>query len=195
MDAALRHVALDDKYRLEVGYAYLSGTQALVRLLLAQKARDEAAGYRTAGFVSGYRGSPLGELDIELWRARPFLEQRDIRFVPGVNEELAATSVWGTQMIGLNGETTYDGVFGLWYGKGAGLDRSGDALRHTNGAGTAPRGGVIAVIGDDHAQKSSTHAYHCEPTCADLMIPLLYPADAAEIIEYGLLGWAMSRYA
>ncbi|NYZ15828.1 indolepyruvate ferredoxin oxidoreductase family protein [Azospirillum sp. RWY-5-1] len=192
---ALATVALDDRYRLEKGRVYLNGTQALVRLLVAQKLRDQAAGLDTGGFVSGYRGSPLGGFDRELWSARTVLNGHGIHFWPGVNEDLAATAVWGTQQTGLTGDGARDGVFGMWYGKGAGLDRCGDVMRHAHGAGTAPRGGVLAVVGDDHAQKSSTHPYNAEPTFADLMMPVLAPADVGEVLGYGLLGWAMSRYS
>ncbi|CAO3359874.1 Indolepyruvate ferredoxin oxidoreductase, alpha and beta subunits [Azospirillum palustre] len=195
MELALAKVALDDRYRLEKGRVYINGTQALVRLLIAQRLRDRAEGLNTGGFVSGYRGSPLGSFDRELWSARKQLEQHDIRFWPGINEDLAATAVWGTQQIALTGDAAYDGVFAMWYGKGAGLDRCGDVMRHAHGAGTAPKGGVLAVVGDDHAQKSSTHPYNSEPTFADLMMPVLSPADVGEVLSYGLLGWAMSRYS
>src|SRR5260221_115599 len=188
-------VTLDDKYELAAGRIHLNGTQALVRLLLAQKQRDRAAGLDTGGFVSGYRGSPLGGFDRELWRAHKILARHDVHVWPGINEDLAATAVWGTQMTNLDAAAKFDGVFAMWYGKGAGLDRCGDVMRHAHGAGTAPHGGVLAVVGDDHAQKSSTHPYHSEPTFADLLMPVLYPADAAEILDYGLLGWAMSRYS
>jgi len=188
-------VSLDDRYDLAAqGRIYLNGTQALVRLLLAQRERDVAAGLNTAGFVSGYRGSPLGGFDRELWRAKDQLERHHVRFWPGINEDLAATAVWGSQMNEHHGaESRYDGVFGMWYGKGAGLDRCGDVMRHAHGAGTSAQGGVLAVVGDDHAQKSSTHPYASEPTFADLLMPVLYPSSVAEMIEYGLLGWAMSR--
>jgi indolepyruvate ferredoxin oxidoreductase len=186
---------LNDKFRVRAGRLYMSGTQALVRLLLVQKWRDAEASLNTTGFVSGYRGSPLGGFDRELWRAEKFLEHESIRFWPGINEDLAATAVWGTQFAGLKGDWVRDGIFGLWYGKGAGLDRSGDAIRHANAAGVNPRGGVLAVIGDDHAQKSSTNPYFCEPTCADLLMPVLYPATIAELLQYGILGWAMSRFS
>jgi indolepyruvate ferredoxin oxidoreductase len=184
-----------DRFAPQPGGVYLNGTQALVRLLLMQKWRDAAAGLRTAGFVSGYRGSPLGGLDRELWRAQQTLTRNDIHFWPGINEDLAATAVWGTQMVGLQGDAEFDGVFGLWYGKGAGLDRCGDVMRHANASGAHPRGGVLAVVGDDHAQKSSTQPYFSEPTFADLLMPVLYPSNIAEMIEYGILGWALSRFS
>ena len=186
--------ALDDKFDVTRTRCYLNGTQALVRLLLMQKHLDERAGRDTAGFVAGYRGSPLGTFDRELWRARSQLENKNIRFWPAVNEDLAATAVWGAQLCNVTTKARVAGVFGMWYGKGAGLDRSGDAMRHAHGAGVSPLGGVLAVVGDDHAQKSSVQAYASEPTFADLLIPLLYPASIFEILHFGLLGWAMSRY-
>jgi len=186
---------LDEKYDRQVGRLYLNGTQALVRLLLLQKWRDTAAGLNTRGFVSGYRGSPLGGFDRELWRAQSHLDRQGIQFWPGINEDLAATAVWGTQMLGLHRDASCDGVFAMWYGKGAGLDRCGDAIRHANASGVHRRGGVLAVVGDDHAQKSSTQPYFCEPTFADLLVPVLYPSTIAELLEYGLLGWALSRFS
>lgn len=184
---------LEDKYRNLDGPLFLSGTQALVRLLLLQRRRDRARGLNTGGFVSGYRGSPLGGLDRELWRAERFLAPEQIRFWPAINEDLAATAVWGTQMAGVHGDAEVDGVYSMWYGKGAGLDRCGDAMRHANASGVHPRGGVLAVVGDDHAQKSSTQPYFSEPTFADLLIPVLYPATIGEMIDFGLLGWELSR--
>lgn len=186
--------ALDDKFDLSSPRCYLNGTQALVRLLLMQRHLDERAGRNTAGFVSGYRGSPLGGFDRELWRAKSRLESKDIRFWPAVNEELAATATWGSQLCNVTTKARVEGVFGMWYGKGAGLDRSGDAIRHAHGAGVSPLGGVLAVVGDDHAQKSSVQAYASEPTFADLLIPVLYPSSIFELLHFGLLGWAMSRY-
>jgi indolepyruvate ferredoxin oxidoreductase len=188
-------VTLRDKYEKPRGRVYMTGTQALVRLLLAQKARDEAAGLRTAGFVSGYRGSPLGGVDQELWKARDFLQARDIRFQPGLNEELAATAVWGSQMVNLDPNATVDGVFGLWYGKGPGVDRSGDVLKHANIAGCSKHGGVLVVAGDDHACKSSTLPHQSEHAFIAAMIPVLNPSGVREFIEFGLHGYAMSRYS
>jgi indolepyruvate ferredoxin oxidoreductase len=187
-------VSLDDKYRLHCGTVLMTGTQALVRLPLAQRRRDELAGLRTAGFISGYRGSPLGSYDRELWRARALLDQHGIIFKPGVNEDLAATAVWGTQQIN-QFPSTYDGVFSIWYGKGPGVERSGDALKHGNYAGAAKHGGVLVVCGDDHAAKSSSIAHQSEQTLAAHSIPVLYPASVGEIIEYGMAGWALSRFA
>ena len=147
----LRQISrLDDWYRFEAGTLFITGLQALVRLLLAQSYRDRLAGLNTAGFVSGYRGSPLGGLDRELWRAQKHLDTAQIKFQPGLNEDLAATSIWGTQQNALFPGAKYDGVFSLWYGKGPGVDRSGDAFKHGNAAGTSARGGVLVVAGDDH---------------------------------------------
>ena len=164
---------VDERYRLETGTIYLTGLQALVRLLLLQAQRDRDAGLNTAGFVSGYRGSPLGGIDQEFWRARAFLERVPIHFQPGVNEELAATAVWGTQQINLFPASRHDGVFGFWYGKGPGVDRSGDAFKHANFAGTAKHGGVLVAAGDDHVCKSSTLPQQSEYGFIDAMIPLL----------------------
>ena len=193
--AGLRQVRLEDRYDLAAPRVFLSGTQALVRLALVQQARDRAAGLRTAGFVSGYRGSPLGGLDQELWRARKRLEAADIVFVPGVNEELAATAVWGAQMAGMNPRRRFDGVFGIWYGKGPGLDRAMDVLKHANAAGTSRHGGVLAVVGDDHGAKSSTLPHQSDHNFMAAFVPFLAPASVHEVVEYGLLGIAMSRFA
>ncbi len=188
-------VSLDDKYTLESGRIFVTGTQALVRLPMLQRERDRAAGHRTAGFISGYRGSPLGGLDMQLWRAQEHLDRHDIKFLPGVNEDLAATAVWGTQQAQLNGEGTHDGVFAMWYGKGPGVDRSGDALRHGNLAGSAALGGVLLLMGDDHACESSTTCHQSEFALVDAMIPILNPAGVQDILDYGLFGWALSRYS
>jgi indolepyruvate ferredoxin oxidoreductase len=147
-------VTLDDKYVLESGRVYLTGTQALVRLPMMQRQRDLAAGLKTAGYISGYRGSPLGGFDQALWQAKRFIKNNHIEFQPGVNEDLAATALWGTQQIHLYPGARYDGVFGMWYGKGPGVDRSGDVLKHANYAGTARHGGIVALAGDDHMAKS-----------------------------------------
>ncbi len=188
-------VTLDDKYQAQTERVFLTGTQALVRLPLLQRALDQAAGRNTAGFISGYRGSPLGGLDIQLWHARTHLEANHIRFVPGVNEDLAATAVWGTQQAALLAGAKYDGVFALWYGKGPGVDRSGDVFKHANFAGTSPGGGVLLVAGDDHACKSSTVPHQSEPAFAAAQVPVLVPADLRDIMELGLHGWAMSRWS
>jgi indolepyruvate ferredoxin oxidoreductase len=192
---ALAAVSLDDKYTLERGRIYLSGIQALVRLPMMQRQRDRAAGLDTAGFISGYRGSPLGGLDQNLWHAERFLAQHHIRFQPGINEDLAATAVWGSQQTSLFAGAKYDGVFALWYGKGPGVDRSGDVFKHANAAGTARHGGVLALAGDDHAAKSSTLAHQSEYAFIDASIPVLNPAGIADILDLGLYGWALSRFS
>ncbi len=194
VNIALRDVSLQDRYTQESGVLFLSGTQALVRLLLTQRARDHKAGLNTAGFVSGYRGSPLGGFDMALWQARAELKAAGVVFQPGVNEDLAATSVWGTQQIDSLPGKTVDGVFAMWYGKGPGVDRSGDPFKHGNYAGTTEHGGVLVVFGDDHPGKSSTVAHQSEQALAANLIPVLYPSNVEEILEYGLHGWAMSRY-
>jgi hypothetical protein len=191
----LRNVSLDDKYRLETGRVFITGTQALVRLPLMQHLRDQAAGYSTAGYISGYRGSPLGQYDQQLWAAKKVLEEHHVVFQPGVNEDLAATAIWGTQQAHFNGENKYDGVFAIWYGKGPGVDRTGDAFRHGNLAGTHPRGGVLVLMGDDHTCESSTTAHQSEFAMVDAMIPILNPAGVQELLDYGIYGWALSRYS
>ncbi|MFT5442610.1 MAG: indolepyruvate ferredoxin oxidoreductase [Myxococcota bacterium] len=188
-------VSLDDKYTCRSGAIYLSGIQALVRLPMMQAERDAAAGCNTAGFISGYRGSPLGGFDQQLWRAGDKLTAANIRFQPGLNEELAATSVWGSQQVGLHPGARYDGVFGMWYGKAPGVDRASDALRHANAAGVAPLGGVLAVTGDDHACKSSSYPTQSEYAMMHLEIPVLNPSSIQDVLDYGLLGWALSRYS
>jgi indolepyruvate ferredoxin oxidoreductase len=192
---ALRAVSLDDRYALERGAVFLSGTQALVRLPLDQRRRDARAGLNTAGFVSGYRGSPLGGYDLALWQARAALEAAHVRFEPGLNEELAATAVWGTQQTEVFGKSRYDGVFGIWYAKNPGVDRSGDALKHANAAGTARHGGVLAISGDDPGASSSTLPNQCEPAFIAAAMPVLYPAGVGELLEFGLFGFALSRFS
>ncbi len=191
---ALNHVALDDKYDLGQSRIFVTGFQALVRLCLMQKARDRRAGLNTAGLVTGYRGSPLGGLDRQFLRAGSLLDAADIRFQAALNEDLAATALWGSQQAELRGEGRYDGVFGLWYGKGPGVDRTGDVFRHANFAGTSKHGGVLALMGDDHTAESSTTAHQSEYHFIDVMIPILNPAGVQEILDYGLYGWAMSRF-
>jgi indolepyruvate ferredoxin oxidoreductase len=191
---ALRSVTLDDKYDLSKDHVFITGTQAVIRMLLMQRERDRLAGLNTAGFVSGYRGSPLGGLDQNLWRARKWLEASNVVFQPGLNEELAATAVWGSQQAEIRGDGKYDGVFGLWYGKGPGVDRSGDVFRHANMAGSSKHGGVLALMGDDHTAESSTVAHQSEFHFVDVMIPILNPAGVQEILDYGLYGYAMSRF-
>ncbi|HEX5420518.1 MAG TPA: indolepyruvate ferredoxin oxidoreductase family protein [Gammaproteobacteria bacterium] len=186
---------LDECYLKESGTLLLTGMQALVRLLLTQSYRDERAGLETAGYVSGYRGSPLGGLDRELWRAQRFLEAAHIHFQPGLNEDLAATSVWGSQQANIFPGARFDGVFGLWYGKGPGVDRSGDAFKHGNAAGSAARGGVLVVAGDDHACRSSSLPHQSELAFVDALLPVLNPADVSEVIELGLYGYELSRFS
>jgi indolepyruvate ferredoxin oxidoreductase len=191
---ALRDVKLDDKYDLGQRRVFVTGFQALVRLCLTQKELDRRNGLNTAGFVTGYRGSPLGGLDSQFQRAATFLGKSDIRFQGGINEDLAATAVWGSQQAELRGEGRYDGVFGMWYGKGPGVDRTGDVFRHANLAGTSKHGGVLALMGDDHTAESSTTAHQSEYHFIDVMIPILNPAGVQEVLDYGLYGWAMSRF-
>jgi indolepyruvate ferredoxin oxidoreductase len=186
---------LDTKYTLESGRVYLSGTQSLVRLPMMQRSRDLAAGLNTAGFVSGYRGSPLGGLDLNLWRARKHLDAHHVKFQPGVNEDLAATAIWGTQQVNLFPGAKYDGVFALWYGKGPGVDRCGDVFRHANAAGSSKHGGVLVVAGDDHAARSSTVPHQTEHAFKAVMMPVLAPSGVQDYLDLGLHGWAMSRYS
>ena len=189
-----RPVTLDDKYRQPEGEVYLSGMQALVRLLLEQARSDRARGHATGGFVSGYRGSPIGGLDRELWRAKALLEEHNVRFVPGLNEELAATACWGTQQVPLFPQPKVQGVFSLWYAKNPGVDRAMDAIKHGSHAGTSPLGGVLVAAGDDHLAKSSAFGHQSEYEFVDCLMPVLAPANLAEIVEFGLAGWALSRY-
>ncbi len=189
----MRDVKLEDKYT-EAGQVLMTGTQALVRLPLLQRELDRAAGLNTAGFISGYRGSPLGTYDLELWRVQKLLEQHDILFQPGVNEDLAATAVWGTQILKSTPQPKKDGVFAIWYGKGPGVDRSGDPFKHGNQAGTDANGGVLIVAGDDHSGKSSTVAHQSEVALMHAGMPILAPSNVHDVIRFGLLGFAMSRY-
>ncbi|HEV2677741.1 MAG TPA: indolepyruvate ferredoxin oxidoreductase family protein [Aliidongia sp.] len=192
---ALAAVTLDDKYTLERGRIYLNGVQALARLPMMQRQRDLAAGLETGCFISGYRGSPLGGLDQTLWSAREHLKRDHVFFQPGINEDLAATAVWGSQQVNMFEGAKYDGVFAMWYGKGPGVDRSGDVFKHGNAAGTAPHGGVLLLAGDDHACKSSTLPHQSEYAFIDAQIPVLNPSGVQEILDYGLYGWAMSRFS
>jgi indolepyruvate ferredoxin oxidoreductase len=191
----MRAVTLDDKYTQESSRVYLTGMQALTLLPLLQRRRDLAAGLNTAGYISGYRGSPLGAYDLALWQAKQHLDIHHVVFQPGVNEELAATAIWGTQQIGLAPGAKYDGVFGIWYGKGPGVDRSGDVFKHANGAGSAKFGGVIAIAGDDHAARSSTVAHQSEQAFVAAAMPILAPAGVQDYLDLGLHGWALSRYS
>jgi len=187
-------ISLDEKYTLERGRVFITGTQALIRLPMLQHQRDMHAGLNTAGFISGYRGSPLGSVDQAAVKAKPYLDAHQVKFQPGMNEDLAATSIWGTQQVNLFPGAQYDGVFSMWYGKGPGVDRCGDVFKHANMAGTSPHGGVLVVAGDDHAAKSSTTAHQSEHILKACGIPVLYPSSVQEYLDYGLHGWAMSRY-
>ncbi|MBN9086866.1 MAG: indolepyruvate ferredoxin oxidoreductase family protein [Reyranella sp.] len=187
--------ALEDRYRLDKGRVYLTGIQALVRLPMMQRQRDLKAGLNTGGFISGYRGSPLGMYDNALWGAKRYLKENNIHFQPGLNEDLAATAVWGSQQTNLFPTASVDGVFGIWYGKGPGVDRSMDVLKHGNAAGTSQYGGVIALAGDDHGCQSSTLPHQSEQVFAAAMIPVVNPATVQEYLDFGILGFALSRYS
>jgi indolepyruvate ferredoxin oxidoreductase len=191
----LMSTGLDDKYQMDAKRIFLSGTQALVRLPMLQREHDRAHNLNTAGFISGYRGSPLGMYDHALWRAKPFLQAHNIEFSPGLNEDLAATAVWGSQQVGLFPGAKVDGVFGIWYGKGPGVDRSMDALKHANSAGTSRHGGVLALAGDDHGCQSSTLAHHSEQVFAAALMPVLNPASLQDYLDLGLYGFALSRFS
>jgi indolepyruvate ferredoxin oxidoreductase len=192
---SLAEIRLDDKYRLATGHLYLTGTQALTRLPMLQHQRDQAQNLNTGCFISGYRGSPLGGLDKSLWEARDYLKQNAIHFQPGLNEELAATAVWGSQQTNLFPGARYDGVFAMWYGKGPGVDRAGDVFKHANAAGVSPHGGVLLLAGDDHGCKSSTLPHQSEHAFIAASIPVLNPANVQEILDYGIIGWELSRYS
>ncbi|HXK22804.1 MAG TPA: indolepyruvate ferredoxin oxidoreductase family protein [Myxococcota bacterium] len=185
---------LEDRYRRTAGRVYLTGTQALVRLPLVQHQRDLATGLKTAGFVSGYPGSPLGQYDGALHQARAFLAEHDIHFQPGLNEDLAATAVWGSQFASRMPGMRYDGVFSIWYGKGPGVDRSIDAIKHGAWMGASPRGGVLVLAGDDHGARSSTMAHQSDFAFVHCAMPILHPATVQEYLDYGIYGWAMSRF-
>src|SRR6056297_4324457 len=188
-------VTLNDRFDLDKSPVLLNGTQALVRLMLTQAARDRAAGLDTAGYVTGYRGSPLGAVDLQMRRAEKLLAESRVKFEEGLNEDLAATALWGSQQAELRGEGKYDGVFGLWYGKGPGVDRSGDVMRHANMAGSSPNGGVLVAMGDDHTGESSTTCHQSDWALVDAHMPVLSPAGVQEILDYGLYGYALSRFA
>lgn len=190
-----RPISLDDKYALDRTRAYMTGIEALVRLPILQHQRDLQAGLNTAGFISGYRGSPLGGVDQAIWKAQEHLEKHNIHFQPGVNEDLAATAIWGSQQVNLFPGAKYDGVFGLWYGKGPGVDRSMDVIRHGNAFGTSKYGGVLAVAGDDHACKSSTLPHQTEHMFIGASMPVLAPANVQEVLDLGVYGWELSRYS
>lgn len=190
-----KDISLSDRYDLKKDHILLNGTQALVRLMLMQKVRDKHDGLNTAGFVTGYRGSPMGAVDFQMEKASKNLSKNDIVFQPGLNEDLAATALWGAQQAELRQEGKFDGVFGLWYGKGPGVDRSGDVMRHANMAGTSQHGGVLMAMGDDHTGESSTTLHQSDFALIDAMMPILSPAGVQEILDYGLIGIAMSRFA
>ncbi len=199
MNAPIRadrmQMTLTDRYEVASGWLYMTGMQALVRLPIQQRLRDAAAGLNTGGYISGYRGSPMGRYDIELWAAESYLKQHNIVFRAAVNEDLAATALWGSQYVGVFPGAKVDGVFGIWYGKGPGVDRSGDPFRHANQAGSGKAGGVLAIAGDDHGAKSSTVANYSDLNFVAAGIPVLYPANAQELLDFGLHGIAMSRYS
>ena len=192
---ARSEASLEDRWTKAEGWFYMTGMQALVRLPIQQRLRDAAAGLNTGGYVSGYRGSPMGRFDIELWRAEPILKSLNIVFRPGLNEDLAATAIWGAQNVAAFPGATVEGVFGIWYGKGPGVDRSGDALRHANFAGAAPKGGAIALAGDDHGARSSTVVNYSDTSFVAVGMPVLYPSNTQELIDFGLHGIAMSRFS
>ena len=192
---SLPAVSLDDKYTEDGGRIYLTGSQALVRLLLVQRRRDDTAGLNTAGFIAGYRGSPMTAIDVELWRAEQHTAKHQVRFWPATNEHMAATAVWGTQQTHYFGDANYDGVYAMWYGKGPGLDQSLDAIRQGNYHGSAKHGGVLILAGDDPAMRSTVDAYHSELLFEDLLMPVLYPADIQEVFTLGLYGIELSRFS
>tara|TARA_R110000782_G_scaffold78276_9_gene155692 strand:- start:126692 stop:130189 length:3498 start_codon:yes stop_codon:yes gene_type:complete len=187
-------ISLDDKWTAESGHVVINGSQIIARILLIQKERDRRNGLNTAGYITGYRGSPLGNVDDALWSIGNRLKDNDIVFQPGVNEDIAATAIRGTQQIDAMAGARFDGVFAAWYGKGPGVDRSGDAFKHGNYAGTHPNGGVLIFYGDDHAGKSSTVCHHSEQAVSASSIPSLYPSNAEELLKFGLIGYALSRY-
>jgi indolepyruvate ferredoxin oxidoreductase len=193
--AALRDYRLQDNLAADGGTVFLTGTQALVRLLLMQRRRDAAAGLNTAAFVSGYRGSPLGMLDQQLWKAQALLDAASVQFLPAINEDLAATACLGTQRVALDPQRTVDGVAAMWYGKGPGVDRSGDALKHGNAYGSSPQGGVLVVAGDDHGCVSSSMPHQSDLAMQAWSLPVLHPGNVAEYLEFGLYGWALSRFS
>ncbi|MBB5516570.1 indolepyruvate ferredoxin oxidoreductase [Rubricella aquisinus] len=192
---SLQDVSLNDRFDLSKEQVLLSGIQALVRAPMMQQVRDAGAGLNTAGLVTGYRGSPLGGVDQQMMRAEKQLTAHNVVFQPGLNEDLAATALWGAQQAELRGEGKYDGVFGLWYGKGPGVDRTGDVFRHANMAGTSANGGVLVAMGDDHTGESSTVLHHSEFALMDALIPILAPAGVQEVLDYAIHGWALSRYS
>ncbi|HMP55354.1 MAG TPA: indolepyruvate ferredoxin oxidoreductase family protein, partial [Novosphingobium sp.] len=191
----MKPISLDEKYLLPSGRIYVTGSRPLARLPLEQARRDAAQGRNTAGFISGYRGSPLGIYDMALWQAERHLSDNRIRFQPGVNEDLAATAIWGSQQVPLLDDARHDGVFAMWYGKGPGVDRSADVLKHGSFAGSNPHGGVLVLCGDDHAARSSTLAHQSDHAFVHFGMPLLHPANIQEYLDFGLLGFALSRFS
>jgi len=187
-------ITLDDKWTLDRGRAFMTGTQALVRLPMLQRERDLKAGLNTAGYITGYRGSPVTAVDQTAMKAKKHLDAHHVKFHPGMNEDLAATAVWGTQQTNLYKDAKYDGVFAMWYGKGPGVDRCGDVFKHGNNAGSAKHGGVLVLAGDDHAAKSSSTAHQSDHILTHCGIPVLYPSSVQEYLDFGLHAWAMSRY-
>ena len=187
--------SLNDKFDLAETHQILNGSQAIVRLVLMQRERDRKAGLNTAGYVTGYRGSPIAGLEGAMLRSKSILTKNAIVFQAGLNEDLAATALWGAQQAELRGDGKHDGVFGIWYGKGPGVDRSGDAFRHANHAGSSKNGGVLVLMGDDHTCESSTSAHQSEFSMVDAMIPVLNPAGVQEILDFGTIGFALSRFA
>ncbi len=194
-EQALVPYELKDRYDQTSGRIFLTGTQALVRIVLMQKKRDEAEGINSAGFVSGYRGSPLATLDQELWKIKPDLEKNDIEFLPAVNEELAATAIMGSQQVETDPRRKFDSSFGLWYGKGPGVDRAGDAIKHGNAYGSSPKGGVLVVAGDDHGSISSSMPHQSDVAFLSFFMPILNPANVAEYMAFGEYGYALSRFS
>jgi len=188
-------MTLEDRLSQEEGWVYMTGMQALVRLPIQQRKRDAAAGLNTGGYISGYRGSPVGTYDMNLWKASKELEENNIYFQPGLNEDMAATATWGAQNVGIFPGAKVDGVFSIWYGKTPGLDRSMDPLRHANLAGTSALGGTLLLVSDDHGAKSSTLACYSDTSFASLGAPLLAPANAQDVFDYGLHGIALSRFS
>ncbi|MDX6584315.1 MAG: indolepyruvate ferredoxin oxidoreductase [Solirubrobacterales bacterium] len=195
IDTPLSSYRLTDNLSATSGRIFLTGTQALVRLALTQSALDRRRGWNTAGFISGYRGSPLGMVDQQLWKASQALDEAGIRFLPAINEELGATAVLGTQRVESDPQRTVDGVFAMWYGKGPGVDRAGDALKHGNAYGSSPHGGVLVVAGDDHGCVSSSMPHQSDQTLIAWQMPVVNPSNVAEMLEFGLYGWALSRYS
>ncbi len=186
---------LKDRYKSGLDRVFLTGTQAIVRIMLMQAEMDKRDGLNTAGFVSGYRGSPLGGVDQEMWRASKVLDAAKVKFLPAINEELGATAVLGTQQVETDPDKQVEGVYSMWYGKGPGVDRAADALKHGNAYGSSAKGGVLVVAGDDHGCVSSSMAHQSDVALMDWFMPTLNPASVSEFEEFGLYGYALSRYS